>query len=213
MAVTTVRRQLLDVVHFLGYILASLLLGSQVSVKTVNKVIFSLRSSIKVVNRDITTHQQVFRAEKSKNLISARSVNRFLVGARRAIPLALARVQEDGSAQCLAAFYGHLAGYLLYLMGNQTGVLTNMLATEVAEAASGRGGLRLINVKKHKTRQIALEREEFQWMEEFLTIRGDLEGSSTVGHPPPSSSVSSPSGPSLYVPLILWAASLARPFR
>ncbi|MGH0178999.1 UNVERIFIED_CONTAM: hypothetical protein FKN15_000630 [Acipenser sinensis] len=51
-----------------------------------------------------------------------------------------------------------------------------MLATEVAEVASGRGGLRLINVKKHKTCQIALEREEFQWMEEFLTIRGDLEG-------------------------------------
>ncbi|KAG1928571.1 hypothetical protein F2P79_023556 [Pimephales promelas] len=85
-------------------------------------------------------------------------------------------------------FYGHLSAYLAALYGHRGGVYQNMTIREVEEAQEfpeENMFLIIVNTVPQDQpafgpAQIAVTREEFDWMQRFLKIRRRLPGGSTA---------------------------------
>ncbi|CAM4574994.1 unnamed protein product [Leuciscus chuanchicus] len=99
-----------------------------------------------------------------------------------------AQLESDVATTSLQwEFYGHLSAYLAALYGHRGGVYQNMTISEVEEAQEcPNENVFLINIQLHKTNQafgpaqIAVTKEEYDWMLRFLKIRRRLPGGSSA---------------------------------
>ncbi|RXN14519.1 hypothetical protein ROHU_009064 [Labeo rohita] len=81
------------------------------------------------------------------------------------------------------SFYGHLTTYWASIYGHRSGVFQNLTIQEVVEARQRASeGCFVIEILAHKTNQafgaaqLALDQEEYVWLEQFLSIRSTLVG-------------------------------------
>ncbi|KAL1249532.1 hypothetical protein QQF64_020537 [Cirrhinus molitorella] len=81
------------------------------------------------------------------------------------------------------SFYGHLTAYWASIYGHRGGVFQNLTIKEVEDARKTESeGHFVINISADKTNQafgaaqLALDEEEYRWLEEFLALRSTLVG-------------------------------------
>lgn len=99
------------------------------------------------------------------------------------IPEILDRLKTSPEKKDQWSFYGHLTAYWASIYGHRGGVFQNLTMKEVEDArATATEGHFVINISAHKTSQafgaaqLALDQEEYGWLEEFLSLRSNLVG-------------------------------------
>ncbi|CAM4574692.1 unnamed protein product [Leuciscus chuanchicus] len=135
-------------------------------------VLFGLRREMqsikKSLKRKVAMHRTSVKTKKEQRVLS--------------------KLESDVATTSLQwEFYGHLSAYLAALYGHRGGVYQNMTISEVEEAQEcPNENVFLINIQLHKTNQafvpaqIAVTKEEYDWMLRFLKIRRRLPGGSSA---------------------------------
>ncbi|CAM4574988.1 unnamed protein product [Leuciscus chuanchicus] len=147
-----------------------------------------MQSVKKSLRRKVAMHRTSVKTGKEKRVLSKGTILQCQRQAKQAIPKILDLLESDEATTTLQwEFYGHLSAYLAALYGHRGGVYQNMTIREVEEAQEcPTENVFLINIQCHKTNQafgpaqIAVTREEFDWMQRFLKIRRRLPGGSTA---------------------------------
>ncbi|XP_051237179.1 uncharacterized protein LOC127352652 [Dicentrarchus labrax] len=132
---------------------------------------------MKKSRRDFLAHRQDVRIRKSKMLVNATHIAKFIKKASEEIPAALVTLERNPTVQNLEMFYGLLSGYIICTTGHRRGVVTNMTVREVLTAESASDGRRIIRVKEHKTKEVfgyalvPLNNHEYMWFYRFVYHR------------------------------------------
>ncbi|CAM4568603.1 unnamed protein product [Leuciscus chuanchicus] len=137
----------------------------------------------KSLRRKVVVHEVALIQTKEGCLIPKAVLKECRSSAKRKIPEILACLRKSGDKKDLWSFYGHLTAYLACIYGHRGGVFQNMTIKEVEEGQqTAREGIYVINISTHKTNQafwaaqLALDAEEYGWLQEFLSIRSTLVG-------------------------------------
>ncbi|CAM4539474.1 unnamed protein product [Leuciscus chuanchicus] len=155
-------------------------------------VLFGLRREMqsikKSLKRKVAMHRTSVKTKKEQRVLSKVTILQCQSQAKQAIPKILSQLESDVATTSLQwEFYGHLSAYLAALYGHRGGVYQNMMISEVEEAQEcPNENVFLINIQLHKTNQafgpaqIAVTKEEYDWMLRFLKIRRRLPGGSSA---------------------------------
>ncbi|XP_049329196.1 uncharacterized protein LOC125790256 [Astyanax mexicanus] len=89
---------------------------------------------LKTIHKDVTTHRQKIRRELSRNILPRKMSSQFREKVEEVLPKKLGLLEENPRRQNLKAIYGLLSGYFISMSGHRTGVLSNMLVSEVEDS-------------------------------------------------------------------------------
>ncbi|XP_056094661.1 uncharacterized protein LOC130073220 [Rhinichthys klamathensis goyatoka] len=160
--------------------------------RVTRKLLTSLRSPEKEVEatvmekslrRKVVVHEVALNQAKEGILIPKAVLKECRSSAKRKIPEILASLRKSGDKKDQWSFYGHLTAYLACIYGHHDWVFQNITIKEVEEGQqTAREGSYVINISTHKINQafwaaqLALDAEEYGWLQEFLSMRSTLVG-------------------------------------
>ncbi|XP_067249026.1 uncharacterized protein [Chanodichthys erythropterus] len=180
---TTIHQYLKNIVHFLDYLAETPPPTCQLSKLVLVGIRREARAMLKLFWRKEVVPGAAFKQAKDDNLIPKAMLKECLSCAKRMIPEILACLRKSGDKKNQWSFYGHLTAYLACLYGHRGAVFQNMTIKEVEEAQqTAREGTYVITISAHKTNQafgaaqLAMDAQEYEWLEEFLSMRSILVG-------------------------------------
>ncbi|KAK7149307.1 hypothetical protein R3I94_008821 [Phoxinus phoxinus] len=160
--------------------------------RVTRKLLTSLRSPEKEVEatamektlrRKVVVHKVALNQATEGCLIQKAVLKECRSSAKRKIPEILSCLRKSGDKKDQWSFYGHLTAYLACIYGHRGEVFQNMTIKEVEKGQqTAREGSYVINISTHKTNQafwtaqLALDAEEYGWLQEFLSMRSTLVG-------------------------------------
>ncbi|KAG1960373.1 uncharacterized protein LOC120466694 [Pimephales promelas] len=137
----------------------------------------------KSLRRKVVVHEVALNQAKEGCLIPKRDLRECRSSAKRKIPEILASLRKSGDKKDQWSFYGHLTAYLACIYGHHVWVFQNITIKEVEEGQrTAREGSYVINISSHKINpafwdaQLALDAEEYGWLQDFLSMRSTLVG-------------------------------------
>ncbi|XP_067284388.1 uncharacterized protein [Pseudorasbora parva] len=138
---------------------------------------------LKLLQRKVVVQKVAFNPAKEGRLIPKAVLKECRSTAKQRIPEILARLRNSGDKKDQWSFYGHLTAYLACIYGHRSGVFQNMTIKEVEEAQhTTTEGNYVINISSHMTNQafgaaqLFLDAEEYEWLQDFLSMRSTLVG-------------------------------------
>ncbi|XP_049329179.1 uncharacterized protein LOC111192581 [Astyanax mexicanus] len=170
---TTIRVNLINIRKFVLFLKDQPVGVTKVSDKAFDRLLSQLKQRLRDLHRDVTIHRQKIRKAGRRNIVPIDSSKAFRKKARRILPMKLKRDSE---------VFGLLAGYFISLSGHRTGVMENMLMSEVREAEL-EDNRSIIEVQSHKSAgtyghaQVSVNEKEYSWFMSLLDMRDNFEGS------------------------------------
>ncbi|XP_024153971.1 uncharacterized protein LOC112162389 [Oryzias melastigma] len=182
----TIKAYLTDVVSFLRYICVWAPPSVKMNYREVQELLTNIKTQIRKIVWEVTTHQVVVCPSKSENLIESEVVDTFIKKAPRLIERALDLIEENPRQKGrVSEFFGLLGGYLVATTGLRTGVILNLSVAEMKNAKVTKDGGRIILISEQNTWRyygwvppLPLAPEEYAWVERYLRVRDRVKGGS-----------------------------------
>ncbi|XP_016373395.1 uncharacterized protein LOC107712588 [Sinocyclocheilus rhinocerous] len=141
-----------------------------------------IQSIIRPVRRSVAVHQVAVKQAKEGRLISKVTLRACREAAKKRIPEILNKFSTPLKKDQWS-FYGHLTAYWASIYGHRGGVFQNLTIKEVEDSRKTVTEDKfVINISAHKTNQafgpaqLALDQEEYGWLQQFLSLRSTLVG-------------------------------------
>ncbi|KAL0152501.1 hypothetical protein M9458_052224 [Cirrhinus mrigala] len=135
------------------------------------------------VRRSVAVHEVAVKQAKEGRLIPKATLRACREAAKKKIPEILDLLESGAEKKTQWSFYGHLTAYWASIYGHRSRVFQNLTIQEVEDVhKTGSEGHFVINISAHKTNQafgaaqLALDKEEYGWLEKFLSLRSTLLG-------------------------------------
>ncbi|KAG9269183.1 hypothetical protein AMEX_G16176 [Astyanax mexicanus] len=179
---TTIRVNLINIRKFVLFLKDQPVGVTKVSDKAFDRLLSQLKQRLRDLHRDVTIHRQKIRKSGRRNIVPIDSSKAFRKKTRRILPMKLSALEKDPTTKGLCEVFGLLAGYFISLSGHRTGVMANMLVSEVREAEL-EDNRSIIEVQSHKSAgtyghaQVSVNEKEYSWFMSLLDMRDNFEGS------------------------------------
>ncbi|RXN37522.1 hypothetical protein ROHU_001978 [Labeo rohita] len=179
----TIHHYLKNVLQFLQYIKETPPPTCRLSRVALIGIRRELQNLMRPVRRSVAVHEVAVKQAKEGRLIPKATLRACREAAKKKIPEILDLLESGAERKTQWSFYGHLTAYWASIYGHRCGVFQNLTIQEVEDAhKTGSEGHFVINISAHKTNQafgaaqLALDKEEYGWLEKFLSLRSTLLG-------------------------------------
>ncbi|XP_016380028.1 uncharacterized protein LOC107717704 [Sinocyclocheilus rhinocerous] len=179
----TIHHYLKNVAQFLQFVNETPPPTCRLSCVTLFGLRREIQSIIRPVRRSVAVHQVAVKQAKEGRFISKATLRACREAAKKMIPEILNRLKTAVEKKDQWSFYGHLTTYWASIYGHRGGVFQNLTIKEVEDTRKTVTEDKfVINISAHKTNQafgaaqLALDQEEYGWLQQFLSLRSTLVG-------------------------------------